>query len=211
VKPLPLAISLLALTIGISQADLFDDDEALVKRYGNQTNSPLDNFRPKLPGKRLVFLHSHQYFSPAARPRQSGWLYQLEGEGRKSTHKRWTYLQAPPSLPRLRCCLARSRLVSPWRAALPAGCPEPPRLRCCLARSRSSRPSGCTTCRLPRAFPGSGVASLAPARLALPGCTAVQAAPSLPRLRCSDPRLFALLSTAGDRPQSVSVIIPTMR
>jgi hypothetical protein len=68
----------------------------------------------------------------------------------------------------------------------------------CLARPRSSRPgglhylqaapslpgcgvaslaparlalAGCTTCRLPRAFPGSGVASLAPARLALTGCT----------------------------------------
>jgi hypothetical protein len=37
----------------------------------------------------------------------------------------------------------------------------------CLARSRSSRPAGCTTCRLPRASPGSGAASLAPARLAL--------------------------------------------
>jgi hypothetical protein len=37
VKPLPLAISLFALTIGISQADLFDDDEALVKRYGKPT------------------------------------------------------------------------------------------------------------------------------------------------------------------------------
>jgi hypothetical protein len=34
----PLAISLLALTIGISQADLFDDDEALVKRYSKPTN-----------------------------------------------------------------------------------------------------------------------------------------------------------------------------
>jgi hypothetical protein len=45
------------------------------KVSSNQTNSPLDDFRPKLPGKRLVFLHSHQYFSPAARPRQSGWLY----------------------------------------------------------------------------------------------------------------------------------------
>jgi hypothetical protein len=33
-----LAISLLALTIGISQADLFDDDEALEKRYGKPTN-----------------------------------------------------------------------------------------------------------------------------------------------------------------------------
>jgi hypothetical protein len=38
VKPLPLAISLFALTIGISQADLFDDDEVLVKRYGKPTN-----------------------------------------------------------------------------------------------------------------------------------------------------------------------------
>ena len=33
-----LAISLFALTIGISQADLFDDDEVLVKRYGKPTN-----------------------------------------------------------------------------------------------------------------------------------------------------------------------------
>ena len=148
-------------------------------------------------------------------------------------------VQAAPSLPRLRCCLARSRSSRPAgctgcrlprafpgsgaaslaparlarRAAQGAGCPEPsqapvlprslplvspgglhkvqaarslPRLRCCLARSRSSRPAGCTRCRLPRAFPGSGAASLAPARLARraaqgAGCPEPSQAPVLPR------------------------------
>jgi hypothetical protein len=58
-------------------------------------------------------------------------------------------------------------LVSPCGLHHLQAAPSLPRLRCCLARSRSSRPAGCTTCRLPRALPG---------------------------LRCSDPRLFFIIA-----------------
>jgi hypothetical protein len=47
-------------------------------------------------------------------------------------------------------------LVSPCGLHHLQAVPSLPRLRCCLARSRSSRPAGCTTCRLPRASPDSG-------------------------------------------------------
>ena len=61
--------------------------------------SPFLHSRPDIAHRHLV-------------PRQSGRLYQLEGEGREPTHKRWTSKWIPKSIPWVQTSSRGIRLIT---------------------------------------------------------------------------------------------------
>ena len=115
-----------------------------------------------------------------------------------------TRVQAAPSLPRLRCCLARSRSSRPAGCTPGAGCPEPPQAPVLPRSLPLLSPGGLHPgCRLPRASPGSGAASLA-ARLARQAARRA-GCPEPPKLRWSDSRAFDGEQTHRKIPQIIAL------